>query len=227
MTIPLYVGFDDREAAAYHTFCHSVISHASHPVAFMPLALHTLRGYDESHSDGSNAFIYSRFLVPHLQGFKGWAIFADGDMICREDINELWMLRDNRYAVMVAKHDYKTKHKRKYLGSAMQTINQDYPRKNWSSVMLWNCEHPANRILTPAHVMASSGNDLHRFKHLHDDDIGDLPLEWNWLIGEYDHNKYAKLAHYTLGVPGILAYAECDHAREWFDNFYAVSHIDL
>lgn len=194
------------------------MNHASRPVTFTPLALRLLHEYDEVHSDGSNAFIYSRFLVSHLQNYKGWAIFADGDMLCRADIKELWDMRDDTYGVMVAKHEYQTKHKEKYIGTGIQTINRDYPRKNWSSVMLINCEHPENRILTPAYVMASSGRELHTFSHLRDEDIGEIPKEWNWLVGEYAHNDDAKLVHYTLGVPIIPHYKDCDYAEEWLST---------
>jgi lipopolysaccharide biosynthesis glycosyltransferase len=223
--IPVYVGFDARETAAYHVFCQSVIQHSKSPVTFTPLALKLLKDYDEVHSDGSNAFIYSRFLVPHLQGYKGWAIFADGDMLCRADISELWAMRDDSYGVMVAKHSYRTKHKQKYMGTDMQCPNPDYPRKNWSSLMLINCEYPENRILTPAYVMASSGRELHRFEHLRDEDIGSIPLAWNHLVGEQEYDPEAKLVHYTLGVPAIQAYAHCDYSKEWFDTLYETRSV--
>jgi lipopolysaccharide biosynthesis glycosyltransferase len=202
-----------------------VIQHASEPVTFTPLALRLLKDYDEVHSDGSNAFIYSRFLVPHLQGYKGWAIFADGDMLCRADIAELWAMRDDSYGVMVARHQYKTKHKLKYVGTDMQCPNVDYPRKQWSSVMLINCQYPENRILTPAYVMAGSGRELHRFEHLRDEDIGSIPLAWNHLVGEQEYDPDAKLVHFTLGVPAIQAYAHCDYAKEWFDALYETRSI--
>src|SRR5689334_17602665 len=114
-TIPLYIGFDPREAAAYHVFCQSVIERASVPVSFHPLHKPMLQNFD-GQRDGSNAFIYSRFLIPHLQSYKGWSIFADGDMTCLDDIANLWALREENFfnkAVCVVKHDYKTKHKRK------------------------------------------------------------------------------------------------------------------
>jgi lipopolysaccharide biosynthesis glycosyltransferase len=202
-----------------------VIQHSTSPVTFTPLALRHLRDYDEVHSDGSNAFIYSRFLVPHLQAYRGWAMFADGDMLCRADISELWALRSDSDAVMVCKHDYRTKHKQKYLGTDMQCPNVDYPRKQWSSVMLINCEHPENRILTPAYVMAASGRTLHRFEHLRDEDIGSLPLAWNHLVGEYEYDPEAKLVHFSIGVPAIQAYAHCDYAKEWFETLYQVRSV--
>ena len=192
----------------------------------IPLALNLLRDYEETHTDGSNAFIYSRFLVPHLQGYKGWAIFADGDMLCRDDIAKLWAMRDDQYAAMVVKHDYETKHKTKDVGTSLETVNCSYPRKNWSSVVLWNCEHPANRVLTPQYVMEATGRKLHRFEHLLDGEIGDLPKDWNWLAEEYPVNEAAKLVHYTLGVPAMKQYAESQHAKEWFEAFYGTQYIE-
>jgi hypothetical protein len=164
--------------------------------------------------DGTNAFIFSRYLIPQMQGFQGWAAFADGDMLCREDFAKLWALRDERYAVQVVKHDYKTKHPRKYIGTPLENDNKDYERKNWSSVVLWNCGHPANRILSREFVEDAGGIFLHRFQWLRDEEIGDLPVTWNWLVGEYPHDA-AHLAHFTLGIPGLPHYRHCDHADEW------------
>lgn len=209
--IRLFVGYDPREAVAYHTFCQSVLERASLPVAFTPLALNTLAGYQETHQDGSNAFIYSRFLTPYLCGYDGWAVFADGDMVCRADIAELWALRDPKHAVQVVKHDYKTKASQKYLGNK----NENYPRKNWSSVMLFNCDHPKHRVLTPELLQRSTGKFLHRFEWLDDADIGELPREWNWLTTEYEDNYDAKLLHYTLGTPCFKDYRDCEMADEW------------
>lgn len=186
-----------------------------------------LRNYSEKHTDGSNQFIYSRFLVPYMEGFKGWAIFADGDMVLKDDVAKLWAMRDDRFAAMVVKHNYSTKHKRKYIGSAMETINTTYPRKNWSSVILWNCNHPSNAVLTPRYVEESTGSQLHRFSHLSDDEIGELPAEWNWLAEEYPANDEAKLVHYTLGVPAIPHYKDCAHADDWLDAHRAANYVLL
>jgi lipopolysaccharide biosynthesis glycosyltransferase len=213
--IPIVVGFDAREAIAYHTFCQSVLEKSSEPVSFMPLAPNTLRGYQEMHSDGSNAFIYSRFLTPFLRDYQGWAIFADGDMICCDDIAKLWAQRDETKAILVVKHDYKTKAKGKYLGNK----NEDYPRKNWSSLMLWNCAHPKHRILDPEFVMHATGAQLHRFTWLDDSDIGSLEAGWNWLTTEYPDNADAHLLHYTLGTPCFIDYRNCDMADVWHEHF--------
>jgi lipopolysaccharide biosynthesis glycosyltransferase len=179
----------------------------------------------DGQQDGTNAFIYSRYLVPYLQGYKGWAIFADGDMILREDLKELWDLRDESKAVQVVKHNYKTSHPRKYTGSPIENDNVDYDRKNWSSVMLINCGHPSNRVLTKELVAEAGGAFLHRFQWLTENEIGELPMEWNHLVREYAPNRDAKLAHFTLGAPGFNAYSRDEHAWEW--NAHLVDAINM
>lgn len=210
--IRLMVGFDQRESVAFHTFIQSVIDVTSVPVSVTPLVLSALPGYSETHTDGSNTFIYSRFLTPYLTGYSGWAIFADGDMICRDDLKKLWALRDDRYAVMVVKHDYQTIAHQKYLGNK----NENYPKKNWSSVILWNCGHIKNRELTPEFVMSKDGKFLHRFSWLEEAEIGELPREWNWLTTEYPDNYQAKLLHYTLGTPCFKDYRFAEMAELWW-----------
>lgn len=209
--IPVFIGFDPREAVAYHVCVNSLIRKTTQPLAITPLALRNLQGYRETHSDGSNNFIYSRFLVPHLMKHQGWALFIDGDMLVRADLSELWALRDESKAVLCVHHDYKTKAQSKYMGSA----NQDYPRKNWSSVVLWNCAHPANSVVTPSFVMSSTGAQLHRFTWLRDDLIGELPITWNWLPDEFGANPDARLLHWTLGAPCFHEYAGVPMAEEW------------
>ena len=210
--IPIFIGYDPREAVAYHVCTNSIIRHSSQPVSITPLALNILKDYNETHTDGSNHFIYSRFLVPHLMNYKGWAIFIDGDMLLRDDINKLWELRDESKAVMVVKHEYETKMSEKYLGAK----NENYPRKNWSSVILWNCGHPSNDSVTPEFVQTATGAVVHRFTWLTDDEIGELPKEWNWLDVEYEWNPLAKLVHYTLGTPCFHEFADQGNfSDEW------------
>ncbi len=209
--VRLVVGFDARETIAYHVFCQSVLEKTSLPVSFLPLVEQSLAGYKETHHDGSNLFTYTRFLTPFLMGFEGWAIFADGDMVCRRDIAELWKLRDSSKAVQVVKHDYLTKSSTKYLGNK----NENYPRKNWSSVVLWNCGHPENRCLTPNLVLSKDGSFLHRFQWLADSLIGELDREWNWLAIEYDENPSANLIHYTLGTPCFRGYRDSASSEHW------------
>jgi lipopolysaccharide biosynthesis glycosyltransferase len=209
--IRIFIGFDPSEAVAYHVCCNSLIRHSSTVLATTPLALKNLSDYQEHHSDGSNQFIYSRFLVPHLMQYEGWALFIDGDMLLRDDISKLWALRDESKAVMCVHHTYKTKVSQKYMGAR----NQDYPRKNWSSVVLWNCGHPSNRVLTPQFIQDATGAQLHRFTWLDDSLIGELPIEWNWLPDEFGANSDAKLLHFTLGTPCFHEYADVPMASEW------------
>ena len=209
--INIFIGYDHREAIAYHVCANSIIRHSSKPVSLTPLALQNMQDYEEKHTDGSNQFIYSRFLVPHLMEYKGWAIFMDGAMLLRDDIEKLWSLRDETKAVQVVKHDYKTKMTEKYLGAK----NEDYPRKNWSSVILWNCGHPANAVVTPEFIQTATGAQVHRFTWLDDNLIGELPIEWNWLPDEFGVNQEAKLLHYTLGTPSFHDFATTPMGDEW------------
>ena len=172
----------------------------------------------ETHDDGSNAFIYSRFLVPYLCGFQGYALYVDGDMLCRDDIDKLVDEIDPFAAVSVIKHDYKTKFPIKYCGNK----NEDYPKKNWSSVMFWDCGHIKNKRLTPEYIMTNTGSHLHRFEWLENDFtdlVGKLPIEWNWLVSEYDYNADAKLVHFTIGTPCFHNFKNCDYADEWWQTF--------
>jgi lipopolysaccharide biosynthesis glycosyltransferase len=210
VTINVFVGFDQLEAIAYHVFCQSVLEKSTSLINFTPLA-HQNLNFFKNHDDGSNKFIYSRFLTPFLNEYSGWAIFADGDMVCNHDITELWNLKDPSKAVQVVKHEYKTKKTVKYLGNK----NEDYPRKNWSSLVLWNCGHPANKILTPEFIQDKPGSFLHRFSWLDDSQIGELPIEWNWLAIEYPNNPAAKIIHYTLGTPCFKEYSTTSQADIW------------
>jgi len=209
--IKIFIGYDTKETIAYHVCSNSIIRHASKPVSIVPLSLNLLSDYIETHTDGSNDFVYTRFLVPHLMDYNGWAIFLDGDMVVAEDIDKLWQLRDDTKAVMVVKHNYKTKSNQKYLGQP----NTDYPRKNWSSVVLWNCAHPANKSVTVDFVQTATGSQVHRFSWLTDDLIGELPIEWNWLADEYGVNTNAKLIHYTLGTPCFEEFSSTPMSEVW------------
>jgi lipopolysaccharide biosynthesis glycosyltransferase len=211
--IPVYIGYDPREAIAYHVCANSIIRNSSRPVALIPVALNLFQGfYKETHGDNSNHFVYTRFLVPWLMNFQGRAIFIDGDMIVRGDIAELWdMTQGGAYDVHVVKHDYETRMTEKYMGAK----NENYPRKNWSSVIVWNCGNFPNRVLTPEFVAKQPGSFLHRFSWLQDERIGELPSEWNWLPDEYGANADAKLLHYTLGTPCFHEFADTPQGELW------------
>lgn len=224
--INLYTGFDQREEAGTHVFHSSVIHNSSEPVAFIPLDLKMLSNvYQGGQKDGTNAFIYSRFLIPYLQQYEGMAIFADGaDMLCRADIAELWALRDPYKAVQVVKHEYKTKHPRKYIGTQMEAKNEDYPYKNWSSLMIINCQHYGWREINPGTIEDATGAYLHRFQFLEPRFVGSLPWVWNWL-DEYGEEPNAKIIHWTNGTPAFPHYKDAPHAKEFWNQLVKVTHV--
>lgn len=223
-SLTLVVGFDQREAVSYHTFCQSVLEKSSIPVRFIPLAENTLQFYRENHRNISNRFVFSRFLTPYLSDFHGMAVFADGDMVCQTDIAELAALFDPAKAVQLVQHNYQTKSARKYLNNA----NINYPRKNWSSLVIFNCAHASNRVLTPAYIEEKDGAHLHRFGWLRDEEIGALPVEWNWLATEYDDNPAAKIVHYTLSTPCFKDYRDAAMSAAWWEaNGRANEGLDL
>jgi len=220
--IPVFVGYDPREAIAYHVCVNSIIRNASASVAIIPVALNLFTDYKETHGDNSNHFVYTRFLVPYLMDFKGRAIFIDGDMVVRGDIIELYESLKTAHDVAVVKHDYKTRMPVKYMGAP----NEDYPRKNWSSVIVWDCQSYPNRRLTPDFVQKQPGSFLHRFSWIDDDRIQALPPEWNWLPDELGENTEAKLLHYTLGTPCFHEFADTTQAAEWHSEHSLAQHCE-
>ena len=200
--IRVFAGYDEREAFGYHVFCSSVIRTCSVPVAFTPVS--------DDQADGSNTFVYARFKVAELCKFEGWAIFADAcDMLCIGDMAELWALRDEKFAVQVVKNSYKTRNPIKYIGTAMQCPNVDYPRKNWSSLQLINCAAPEWQSVT------WSRRGQQQFAGFDDDRIGELPAEWNVLVDENGSPEGAKLLHWTAGSPGFWHYRNANGAEAW------------
>ena len=214
----LFFGHDERAEAGTHAFLRSVIANASEPVAVTAITRQATLGQPE----GTNAFTFRRFLVPWLQKWEGWAVFADGaDMLCRADICELQQHFNPYMAALVVKHEYRTRHARKYVGTGMEADNADYPRKNWASLMAINCSHFAWRKVTPEFVRKAAPMDLLQLRFIADDRIGELPIEWNWLVDEFGHNDAAKLLHFTAGIPAFESHADAPMAREWTDSLLA------
>jgi len=169
--------------------------------------------WDEiSQAPMSTGHAISRFLVPALRKYQGWALFTDGDVLFRRDVAELFALADDSKAVQVVQHNYAPRNLAKMEGHA-QT---QYLRKNWSSVMLFNCEHPSNLALTVELVNTVPGRDLHRFCWLDDSQIGALPAEWNWLVGHSEASIDPAIVHFTEGVPDMPGYEHCAYADEWY-----------
>lgn len=221
----IFIGYDPVESVAWHTMAHSILQRSSVPVALVPVNLANLRGIYTRERDPkqSNEFSFTRFLVPYLSGYEGFAVFFDCDQMLRTDIAELFRVGsgDPDKAVHVVQHDYEPKDDIKYLN----TVQYRYPRKNWSSVVLWNCGHPANRVVTPDYVNSASALALHRFQWLQDSQIGALDVRWNWLVGEYaEPPADVKNVHWTVGGPYFHEYRNADFAEEWFAEFGRMSH---
>lgn len=211
--IRIYIGYDSQETIAYHVLAHSLMRHASQPISVAPIMLSQLGAIFQRppNSLASTEFSFSRFLVPYLCNYQGWAIFMDCDMLCRTDISKLWAQRDEDYAVQVVKHEHKPEQTTKF-NNHVQTR---YAKKNWSSVMLMNCARCTN--LTLDFVNNASGLQLHQFKWLRSDrDIGDIEPVWNHLVGYDLYAPDAALVHFTEGGPYFSAYRDCDYADEWF-----------
>lgn len=212
----VFVGYDPREDIAYQVCKHSILT--KQPEANVrPLVQKELRdaGWYTRPKDklASTEFTFTRFLVPELANFKGWAVFMDCDMILTTDIKELFDQADDKYAVMCVQHDYTPKEGIKMDGQK-QTI---YPRKNWSSVVLFNCAHPSNARLTQDMVNDPelNGAYFHRFSWLKDEEIGELDHTWNYLVGVYDDIETPKLIHYTEGGPWFENYRNGEFSLRW------------
>jgi len=223
--IRVFVGYDPREAVAYHVLAHSIHARASKPVSVQPLMLSQLTDlmWRERDPKQSTDFAFSRFLVPYLSGFEGWSLFTDCDMLNLEDVARLWDLRDDQYAVQVVKHDHQPEEDVKFLGQEQTR----YEKKNWSSVILFN--NAKCQALTPDYVNTATGLQLHQFKWLDCDDlIGPLPAKWNHLV-DYDPALDASelaLLHYTEGGPYFPDYADCGYADLWLSERDAAFHAD-
>jgi hypothetical protein len=219
----IYIGYDPRESVALYTLAHSILRRSSIPVAISPLVQGQLRHlYRRPRGPTeSTEFSMTRFLVPALSGYQGWSMFMDCDMLCRTDIAALAaeIERQPDKAVLVCKHDYVPRTERKFLGH----VQTKYTRKNWSSLMLFN--NARCRSLTADYVNTATGLELHRFAWVDDTAIGELALEWNWLVGEYEYNPNARIVHFTIGGPYFPAYRECDYAAEWFAERDSMQHV--
>ena len=222
--IRVFIGYDDNEKVAFSTLSHSLLKHATQPIAITPIRLQNIKDVfvRERLPIQSTEFAFSRFLVPYLCNYSGHAIFMDCDMLSRSDISALWRQRTTKYAVQCVQHDYTPTSTVKFLNQPQTP----YPKKNWSSMMLFN--NAKCTALTPDYVNSATGLELHQYKWLENEElIGKINEEWNWLVGEYEYNSNAKLVHYTEGGPYFKNYKHCDYAEEWFDTFKETTKIDM
>lgn len=215
--LKIFIGYDPVESIAWHTLAHSIYDNSTSPIALIPVNIRNFQQFFHRERDEkqSNEFSFSRFLVPYLCGFEGYGLFLDCDMLLRADVSEIFKFghADPGKAVHVVQHTYEPRDDVKYLNN----VQYSYPRKNWSSVVLWNCAHTKNQILTPDFVSNATGLQLHRFTWLDDVEIGSLDVRWNWLVGEYDNAPDdVKNVHWTNGGPYFSEFKEADFADEWF-----------
>jgi len=215
--IKVFIGYDPNEEIAYHVLAASIMRRASQPVQITPSALGNLKSVFNRDRNAlqSTEFSFSRFLTPYLSDYEGWSIFMDCDMLILDDIVNLWNLRDERFALMCVHHEHNPNGDVKFLN---QTQTK-YERKNWSSVMLMN--NAKCKALTPNYVETATGLDLHRFKWIKDEEIGEIPSRWNHLV-DYDPAipvEQISNLHYTEGGPYFKDYINCGYAENWLDEY--------
>ncbi len=227
-TLQIYLGWDPREEEAYRVARESIVKRTKHPLNVYPLKLDHLamltrpieredgKMWDPiSEAPMSTEFAISRFCVPFLQR-DGWALFADCDIICWEDIQNLFDLVDEKYAVMVVKHPHGMQGGSYKMDRQLQTL---YQRKNWSSVMLWNCGHASNSRLTLERLNNWPGRYLHAFNWLDDDEIGELPQKWNWLVNVTEGDPMPEgIWHWTLGGPWLEDWKPRQGDGDWLEE---------
>ena len=247
----VFVGYDRRESEAFYVAVKSLVDKSSIPLRVHMLHETNLRAcglytrgyhYDDERpqvrvddADGrpfSTDFAFTRFLVPALTDYRGWALFFDCDFLFRADVAKLLeVYADPGYSVSCVQHKHVP------LAGAVKMdaqLQQRYACKNWSSFMLFNCSHPNNRLLTPATVNAWRGGDLHSFQWLPSlTEVGEIDERWNWLVnaspttdaghaismenivgdGRVDESPFA--AHFTSGGPWFPEYRDVPFADEW------------
>ncbi|KAL9995521.1 putative nucleotide-diphospho-sugar transferase [Helianthus debilis subsp. tardiflorus] len=216
----IFIGYDTREHIAYEVCRYSILKRSTIPVEIIPIKQSELRNnnhfWRERNKLESTEFSFTRFLTPFLANYQGWALFVDCDFLYLGDVKELHDVIDDKYALMCVKHEYVPTETTKMDG-AVQTV---YPRKNWSSMVLYNCGHVKNRVLTPEVVNSESGAYLHRFMWLEDEEIGAVPFVWNFLVGhnkvvEGDETTCPKAIHFTSGGPWFEAWRDCEFGEVW------------
>ena len=225
--LKIFIGYDQREAVAWHTMAHSIMEKSSIPISFVPVNQVNQRKIFTRPIDSkqSNEFSISRFLVPHLSDYSGYSVFFDCDMLVRVDIAEILNVINEQpgKAVYCVQHSYEPKDDIKYLN----TVQYKYPRKNWSSVVLWNCGHHANKKVDLNFVNNATPMELHRFSWLKDDEIGALDVRWNWLVGEYaEPPNDVKNIHWTVGGPYFNEYKDVDFSDEWRDAVKKINYCE-
>jgi lipopolysaccharide biosynthesis glycosyltransferase len=222
----VFIGYDSREDIAFRVCESSIRKHSKIPIDVWPIKQQEMRErnlYWRDHDPlASTEFSFTRFLTPYLAGYKGWVLFCDCDFFFRKDISGLRDYMDPEKAVMVVKHEYNPPEKIKMDGK----IQTQYTRKNWSSFMLINCEHPSVQALTPDVVNRQSGLYLHRFQWLENKHIGELPMTYNYLEGWHTKQDCEDpiAVHFTRGGPWFKDYMQVEYGDEWIEHAKRITH---
>jgi hypothetical protein len=222
----IYVGWDPRESRAWSVAMSSLTRRLSESIPAHALAMPDLikrglysrptelrdgRLWDViSEAPMSTEHANARFLTPHLAK-SGWALFMDGDMLVRGDLAPMFDSLDPDMALYCVQHRYEPAPGIKMDGQ----LQTRYARKNWSSFVVFNCDHPANAALTVDLVNSAPGRDLHRFCWLPDHLIGELPATYNYLVGHTEGVEDPVVVHFTSGVPDMPGYEDVPYADEW------------
>ncbi len=222
----VFIGYDSREDIAFRVCESSIRKHSKIPIDVWPIRQQELRErnlYWRDHDPlASTEFSFTRFLTPHLAGYKGWVLFCDCDFFFRKDISGLRDYMDPEKAIMVVKHEYNPPEKIKMDGK----VQTQYTRKNWSSFMLINCEHPSVQALTPDVVNRQTGLYLHRFQWLDNRHIGELPMTYNYLEGWHTKQDCDDpiAVHFTRGGPWFKDYMQVEYGDEWIEYAKRITH---
>ncbi len=226
MEYNIHIGLDEPHQQAFDVCRDSILQYPSkHTINTHAINYNTVEKYNRIRDEfESTQFSFARFFVPWESDFTGVSMFVDGDFLFLRPIDQLLDLYDPSYAVMCCPHDYTPVGHEKMDGK----IQSIYPRKNWSSLMMFNNEHPDVRKLTPDVVNTQSGKFLHRFEWV-SDEIGYLPVEWNWLVGWYDETPsfHPRALHYTEGGPWLEEFSDCSYSDVWYDHAQKFGHVGL
>lgn len=225
--LKIYIGYDSNQnnpplcnkvVNSPYEVCKKSIENHNSNIEIIPIQLQKLIDdgvYTREHDPkATTEFTYSRFLVPYLNNYKGKAVFIDSDFLWQCNVEELLEFYNSENSVSCVKHDYTPRSKTK-----MDGIKQsNYPRKNWSSLMLFNCEHDDCKKLTPDVIATETPQYLHRFNWTSDELVGEIPLEYNFLEGDYDFMDNPKVIHYTNGGPWYKTW-DGEYRKNWIDIY--------
>lgn len=217
INLKIFIGYDSREKIAYHVLSQSIISNSSIPVSINPINLENIKKFyrRKKASLHSTEFSISRFLTPFLSNFEGYSLYMDCDFVMLGDIANLLkkIKKDKSKVIWCVKHkDYSKNNKSK--SKFLNEKQLPYKKKNWSSFMIFN--NSKCKILKPKLVEKASGLYLHQFKWTKESYIGNLPANWNVLVGVQKLPKKINAIHYTLGGPYFKKFKKCNGSEHWF-----------